>query len=331
MIHINFSEISDPKLQDNLLTQKDRWEDLERNGTDFWTVVYSNEEHGQNHYTIHAVFAPDILRDQLLRGPSWDDQPDGSLPGFVGHDVGGEMEYRYHPFGNHLGIEPVVIFPYHYRIKPKMSPRLLDEFIRYHNLWISEDGLEYYKVWDDGTDELVVKISQSEIKVRSNLIRQFQAGKQFHLVIYVSSVVTDTNIHDCDLKPMRDFSEEITLDKECISLLVLRTRTGKYMSRLYGKKVLEPLSRSKSGLWPWTEDDEEARPYLDFIIGEDSNGNILHTSNYNVLESSKYLTPVFFSPDVLSKYYDDDRYEVDDGYLRCGSLWGIQIDNNNPD
>jgi len=35
---------------------------------------------------------------------------------------------------------------------------------------------------------------------------------------------------------------------------------------------------------------------------------------------------------VLSKYYNDPKkYSVEDGYLRCGSLWGIRIDNNLPD
>ena len=211
-------------------------------------------------------------------------------------------------------------------------PRLLDEFIRYHNLWISEDGLEYYKIFDDGTDELVVKISKSKIEVRSNLLRQFQAGKQFHLVMYISSVVTDTDIYDWDFEPMDDLGKEVTLDRKCLSLSVSRTGTGRYISCIYGKKILEPPSLSEAGIWPWNEDDEDDRLYLDFIIGEDSNGDaILNTSNYNELEPSNYLTPIFFSPDVLSKYYDDERYEVGDGYLRCGSLWGVQIDNNNPD
>lgn len=332
MFKINLSKISDPKLRDNLMTQKDRWEALERNGTDPWTIVYSNEEYVYNHYTIFAVFAPYTLKDRLLKKSSWDIEYDDNLPEFMEHNVDGKWERRYHPFGNNLGIEPIVIFPYHHRIKPEMTPRLLDEFIRYHNLWIGEDGLEYYKIFDDGTDELVVKIFESRIEVRSNLIRQFQAGKQVHLVKYISSVVTDTDIYNWDFEPMGDFSREVTLGKECMSLSVSRTGTGRYMSRMYGKKILEPLPLSKAGIWPWNKDDKDNRLYLDFIIGEDSNGDvILDTSNYNELEPSKYLTPVFFSPDVLSKYYDDERYGVGDGYLRCGSLWGIQIDNNNPD
>lgn len=42
-----------------------------------------------------------------------------------------------------------------------------------------------------------------------------------------------------------------------------------------------------------------------------------------------YLIPVFFRRDVLTKYYSKpELYSVKDGYLRCGGLWGLRIDNN---
>jgi hypothetical protein len=45
-----------------------------------------------------------------------------------------------------------------------------------------------------------------------------------------------------------------------------------------------------------------------------------------------YLTPVHFRRDVLAKYYDNpELYSVEDGYLRCAGLWGVQIDNDHPD
>jgi len=45
-----------------------------------------------------------------------------------------------------------------------------------------------------------------------------------------------------------------------------------------------------------------------------------------------YLTPVWFKRDVLVKYYNDpNKFSVEDGYLRCGSLWGLRMDNNPAD
>ena len=49
-------------------------------------------------------------------------------------------------------------------------------------------------------------------------------------------------------------------------------------------------------------------------------------------EAPNYLTPVFFRAEVLAKYYaDPGKYSVEDGYLRCGSLWGLRMDNDHTD
>jgi hypothetical protein len=41
---------------------------------------------------------------------------------------------------------------------------------------------------------------------------------------------------------------------------------------------------------------------------------------------------VHFRRDVLAKYYDNpELYSIEDGYLRCASLWGLRIDNDHAD
>lgn len=109
-------------------------------------------------------------------------------------------------------------------------------------------------------------------------------------------------------------------------------------SRFLGKKVFAPPPRSTCGVWPY-EDAEE--PFPDFIIGEDDFGGALRFScdpnrlaNYfgGNPDAPHYLTPVFFRRDVLQRYYEHpEKYSVEDGYLRCGGLWGIQIDNDSSD
>lgn len=37
---------------------------------------------------------------------------------------------------------------------------------------------------------------------------------------------------------------------------------------------------------------------------------------------------MFFNRDVLNRYYDDPRFEVEDGNLSCGGLWGLRMDND---
>jgi hypothetical protein len=48
-------------------------------------------------------------------------------------------------------------------------------------------------------------------------------------------------------------------------------------------------------------------------------------------DASLGLQPVFFRRSVLRKYSDDPaKFSVDDGYLHCGSLWGLRMDNDHP-
>ena len=47
---------------------------------------------------------------------------------------------------------------------------------------------------------------------------------------------------------------------------------------------------------------------------------------------ARYLTPVSFRKQVLDKYYQQpSKYKVSDNALWCGTLWMLQIDNQNDD
>ena len=49
-------------------------------------------------------------------------------------------------------------------------------------------------------------------------------------------------------------------------------------------------------------------------------------------DAPHYLTPVFFKPEVMQRYYDDPTiYSVSDGRLSCAMKWGVQIDNGSPE
>jgi hypothetical protein len=108
----------------------------------------------------------------------------------------------------------------------------------------------------------------------------------------------------------------------------------KSLSRLIGKKVIRGCAKEESGIWPY----ERKENYCDFIIKQDPTGNsVLSTCNPDELDnnfsanpgSPHYLTPVFFKKDVLARYYGNtDKFSVEDGYLRCQSLWGLRIDND---
>lgn len=114
---------------------------------------------------------------------------------------------------------------------------------------------------------------------------------------------------------------------------------GKAFSRLVGKKIVCPPSVIQCGVWPY--DEEQQAQFADFITGIDERGNpVTHSCDPDGLanyfganeHAPHYLTPVWFTRDVLLEYYNQpSKFSVEDAYLRCGSLWGMQIDNNLPD
>lgn len=106
-------------------------------------------------------------------------------------------------------------------------------------------------------------------------------------------------------------------------------------SVLFGKKVLFGCKLKDCNIWPYNE----KKQYIEFIVGVDDNGRELHytcdpskLSNYFGAnpDAPHYLTPIFFDSAVLSKYYSNpEKYKVDDGIIRCGTLWSLYIDNQN--
>jgi hypothetical protein len=112
-------------------------------------------------------------------------------------------------------------------------------------------------------------------------------------------------------------------------------REFKSLGRLLGKKYILPGPMAPENGETTTETHQE------FVIGTEPNGKpVKYTCNPGKLadyfgknpDAPNYLTPIFFRTEVLSKYYaDPQKYSVEDGYLRCGSLWGLRLDNDNPD
>jgi len=116
------------------------------------------------------------------------------------------------------------------------------------------------------------------------------------------------------------------------------TLNGHTFSRLYGKKLIAPPPIRQCGIWPY---DERTKQFAEYIIGVDSAGEeVRHTCDPDALanyfgknpDAPNFLTPIWFKKDVLQKYYaNSDKYSVEDGYIRCGSLWGLAVDNDHLD
>jgi hypothetical protein len=123
----------------------------------------------------------------------------------------------------------------------------------------------------------------------------------------------------------RASANEISLDK-----------THASFSRLLGKRPLGPVASETIRKWRKARDPK----YLKFKIRHPKTKRIVeHSCDPAKLSDffgknpgkPNFLTPVYFRHDVLGKYFNDpSKYKVEDGFLRCGSLWGLRIDNDHP-
>lgn len=241
----------------------------------------------------------------------------------------GKRVTNYFRYGDSSGREPLILLQEHYGIKLTMLPQVSEEFRLFHNLWQSSDGSELVQIGMDGSDDTVGRISHEKVEIRTPLLRQFQAARHLDLILFVDSfrIVSRADDGECDL-PLND-EDILGNDRNFAFDAGYDPLDRRFYSRFCGKRILAPPPIEKSGVWPWEHRSER---FPEFIIGEDEHGSEVRRSCDPGLIDDDYLRPVFFRRSVLQRYYDEpEKYFVEDGYLQCGGLWGMTIDNDNPD
>ena len=322
-----------------VLRQVDERRTSQTNGSGPWTVVYDSwHDSGERNGGRFAAFAAPSYRDRAMQSASWDMRVGGGFPGFSQGHENGEWVTTYHRNIDGPDLEPLVLVQEMYGIVPD-TYLISEEFRLLMHLWEDKTTGNYYRITDDGSKELAVELSGSIIRVRTPLLRRYQAARQLDLLLFSDTrvfVYTDEEPDAFDKLNEKDHVEKDSVVFMGVGDIWLRER--QVFSRLLMKRILPPPPQDQSGIWPWDDGDEE---YPEFIIGEDENGRpIKFTCDEDKLanyfgenpDAPHYLTSVFFKPEVLRRYYDDPNlYSVSDGQLSCGHLWGVQIDNGHPD
>lgn len=302
------------------------------NGDGPWTVVYDewSVEGVCNGGQFIALSQP-TLRDKILADVGWDVRKGEGIPGFV---MSGD-EVSYYKSASLPEFEPLVILQEFFGIVPDVV-NLSEDFRYLMRLWLDNKSGNYYQIREDGDKELAVRVSGDRIEVRTSLLKRYLAARQLDAVMYI-----DSNVSACfdgELSDLSDLDSDVISAEHltCLSRNVWRdsSQRSRVWTRLLAKRILEHPSREKCGIWPW--DDIEPDEYPEFIIGENDSGEAVswtcspeHLRNYygKNPDAPHYLTPVYFKPEVLKRYYEDDGCEVRDGYLSCGNQWGVSIDN----
>jgi hypothetical protein len=296
---------------------------------DEWVVVYAHlRGEGYSGRRFCCLLLPEFV-ERAFHNPSWDLGPGHGGPGFVGY--GGEegLTYEYVRVGDD-GPVPLV----HHRLFNDGSPDVIELAEDFRLLWCLREDRERGEFWttnDTGDGVVVARWLDDELLVQRSYLRRYQAARQLTLALFVEV----TRSEDESMPTVENHNVDVTDGQYRLTYY-----TGQFsrlpFTRLSGKRLLPPPPIDTYGKWPY----EPEPSYVEFIIGTDEVGReILHTCDPHKLanyfganpDSPHYLTPVFFRREVLRKYWDDPRYNVQDGYIAAEHLWGLRVDNNTSD
>jgi len=324
----------DPRLA--RLSQAANIAEIERMGTGEWTTLYSFERGNAGGKGYYSALIPRHHVREAMKHDSWDVMIGNGLPSFSQSYDSGKTTTTYDRFG-FTSVEPLVFVREFHGLKP-IQFDLLEEFRHFHNLYHDRRNDRYIFIDSRGEDEVVVEVLPNLVRAKTRYVKQFMAVRQLRLAIYFD--------HRADVKIGMVLTKEALPARTIVrndlrysfGVGDLSLSPGVTFSRLVGKKIITPPPIEQCGVWPY---ETRIRQFAEFIIGIGSNGrDVLHTGDEEELSNyfgknpgaPHYLTNVWFRREVLRKYYDNpDKYSVRDGYLRCGGLWGLRIDNDLPD
>src|SRR5215218_2552228 len=175
------------------LSQADIRKFFESHGKEAWTIVYRSWRDADQNGALFAAFAPEKYRTKALDSASWDLSIGDGMPSFTQFYHDGRPHTRYLRYGNDEGIEPIVLLQEHYGIKER-QPQISEEFRLYHNLWVDRRSGHLIKVEDNGSESVAAEIGPDEVRIRTHLLRQFQAARQLDLLLFIDSVRYVNNV-----------------------------------------------------------------------------------------------------------------------------------------
>jgi hypothetical protein len=326
----------------DFLLQTDWREDkINRIGSEPWLLACDTFHTDFENGGIYCALVPNEAVEIVLSRPSWDFSKGSGLPGCAVYYDGEERVTSYYRFGDDSGIEPLIIYRTFYGIR-KSYLELSEEYRHFHNLYHDTVNQQFIKIGDDGIEVVVGRLLDSaKMELRLREVRQFLALKEMHLAVFFD-IVRFSQIDPEEIGPEGDpidFRQGLVCYNFHASPCDFALRRGhRSFSRLLGKKLIPPLSKDQSGMWPYHERQEK---HEGFIIDVDEDGApVTYTCNPDLLANyfganpgaPHYLTPVFFRREVLAKYYaNPEKYLIEDGYLSYAGLWGLRIDNDHPD
>jgi hypothetical protein len=324
------------------LLQKHNLEWIRRDlkATDMVIVCRPNLGKIRSGYFILGGLIPYNLPEEILSGENVSDVIENVWPEPTAYRSDRESPIKYFRWGvnqDKYGSEPLVIERQFSKMKEDYL-EISEEFRLFHNLYHDREKDTYIKIDDAGNETTVVVVKPDEVQMRLHEIRQFLAIKEMYLSLlfefneyseYSLKELGISEFEQCDFK--RKGLMCWTYDRWDIPVQNFQS-----ISRLRGRKLIEPLPKSKSGFGDFAEEPK----YVEFVVDVDDNGDeVCYTCNpYKLKRVSGEnpdapwdITPVHFRKQVLDRYYNEpNKYTVKDSRVECG-MWGLKIDNHDFD
>lgn len=305
-------------------------------GRELWVQVSGSKDINGASVAFWAALMPVENIDEAYRDYSWNSYIGTQCPGFI--EYGDKITYEANPL-NFDSCLNIVQYREFYEIKPNYV-EISEEFRLLNNLYHDINTNIFYEIEENGECTEVAKIINNDcayIKLKS--LMKFAAAKQMALLLFFDIRVKISG--SLQKNGLKEFSTTVNEDGLFFGLWGGEQRlleTYSY-SILMGKRILLPKPVEECGYEPYSRNEENEYP--EYIIGIDEYGeprsytsNPAKLSNYFGANpgAPHYLTPVFFKKEVLQRYLSRPNiFSVEAGYLRCQSLWGIEIDNEHKD
>ena len=154
------------------LEQRDVHDEFLALGKGQWTTVWRTWREGKQDGGIYCGLAPPDYRERALARPGWDLMVTDGRPGFSqGPGPDGELVTTYHREGSDGPVEPLVLAREIHGLHPSYL-EIVQEFRLFHNLWWDDERSADMKGHEDGSEEAAVEVSDSEVRVKTRLLRQ---------------------------------------------------------------------------------------------------------------------------------------------------------------
>lgn len=306
---------------------------VEKLGAETWFIAHQSEQTERDSLIYFSALIPNKEVAAAMKTTDWDLHTHDTMPVWWSSSREGYQIDHYRRFGGDRGVEPLVICRNFHGLKQSYR-EVCEEFRLYHNLYHDAANKRYVAHDDGGNEEDIIQYDDWLIKIKTHALLRYIADKQCHLAVFFESIrYSEFSLTELKRKPhqQRVQTGVILYDFTIRDSEMLLDEKKKSTSCIWGKKLIPPEKQLKKARTP-------KEPYQDFIIGRKPDGSsVLNTCDPEQLanyfgknpSAPHYLTPVHFRPEVLQKYFGDpEKYSVEDGYLRCGSLWGLRLDNN---